>query len=61
MLTFVEVLTAIQDGDVVFLDWPDGGESLVKGEKALRKIMRAGQERQMRIMRLPVRIYREAR
>ena len=60
MLTIVEVLTAIQDGDVVYLDWPDGAESLVKGEKALRKIIRTGRGRQMRIMRLPVSNDREA-
>ena len=52
--TPVEVIAYAQDSEIVYLDWPDGAETLVKGRDLLSEIIKTNQSQNVRISRIPV-------
>jgi hypothetical protein len=59
-ISAVEILTACQDGDVVYLNWLDGRETLVKGHAFLDRVARTGKAEHVRFFSIPVSIEMEA-
>jgi hypothetical protein len=59
-ISAVEVLTACQDGDVVYLNWPDGTKTLVKGHAFLDRVVRTGKAEDVRFFSIPVSTETEA-